>query len=183
MVCCHGILNTNILKWVSVCTNWITLLEKVHKKAVTSQDVVGADIVLWFLNPGGNHWTLMVRPTYSVQGRHAECHNFCHVHTFMLGNWAKEKEDGVLWLLSTRDLSLLHITHHKVSYKFVFAWWQRQMWENKCKNFPHAWTRVTTNLKSHRKIVKRFIAFQPDHKLDREDLNDKYFCPVKWFLK
>lgn len=86
MVCCYGILNTNILKRVSVCTNLITLLEKVHKKAVTSQDVVGADIVLWFLNPGGNHWTLMVRLTHSVHGGDAECHNFCHMHTFMLGN-------------------------------------------------------------------------------------------------
>ena len=53
MVCCYGILNT--IYSVSVCTNLITLLEKVHKKAVTSQDVVGADIVLWFLNSGGNH--------------------------------------------------------------------------------------------------------------------------------
>jgi len=35
---------------------------------VTSQDV-GADIVLWFLNPGGNHWTLMVCPTHSVEGQ------------------------------------------------------------------------------------------------------------------
>ena len=39
------------------------------KKVVTSQDVVGADIVLWFLNPGGNHWILMVCPTHSVEGK------------------------------------------------------------------------------------------------------------------
>ena len=36
---------------------------------MTSQEVVGADIVLWFLNPGGNHRTLMVCPTHSVEGR------------------------------------------------------------------------------------------------------------------
>ena len=53
---------------------------------MTSQDVVGADIVLWFLNPGGDHWTLMVRPTHSVQGRHAERHTVCRIHTLMLGN-------------------------------------------------------------------------------------------------
>ena len=24
------------------------------------QNVVGADLVLWYLNPGGQHWTLLV---------------------------------------------------------------------------------------------------------------------------
>ena len=78
---------------VSIALSWLLLPPEVGvnrhglKKAVTSQDVVGADIVLWFLNPGGNHWTLMVHPTLSVQGRHAECHSLCR---------AKEKEDGVI---------------------------------------------------------------------------------------
>ena len=27
---------------------------------LTLQDIVGADLVLWYLNPGQKHWTLMV---------------------------------------------------------------------------------------------------------------------------
>ena len=55
---------------------------------MTSQDVVGADIVLWFLNPGGNHWTLMVCPTHSVEGqmRINSIVPYTVVIHFMLGN-------------------------------------------------------------------------------------------------
>ena len=74
---------------VSIALSWLLLPPEVGvnrhglKKAVTSQDVVGADIVLWFLNPGGNHWTLMVHPHSLYKEDMQTCR-------------AKEKEDGVI---------------------------------------------------------------------------------------
>ncbi len=41
-----------------------------HRKVATflslymTQDIVGADLVLWYLNPEENHWTLMVRSIF-----------------------------------------------------------------------------------------------------------------------
>ena len=37
---------------IRTCISWVF---------ATLQNVVGADTVLWYLNPGGQHWTLMVK--------------------------------------------------------------------------------------------------------------------------